>query len=86
MSYSEEKNISYMAGGGAKRFTTGASTVTGNYKAIYIVRNTQFTSIIAADITGATRISSKTSFAAPTVIQGAITKVKVKGGACFLIS
>ena len=86
MSNSFERNMTYFAGGGIKTWTTAATTKTGNYKAIYIVRNTQFTSITAADITGATRISSKTSFSPPCVIQGAITKVKVKGGACFLIS
>ena len=86
MSYSEDRMMNYLAGGGVKRWTTGASTVTGSYKAIYILRNSQFTSITAADITGATRISSKTSFSPPCVIQGSITKIKMKGGACFLVS
>lgn len=80
------RQLFYMAGGGTKRWTTAATTVTGTFKAIYICRNTQFTSITSTDITGATRISSKTSFTPPCIIQGAITKVKVKGGACFLIS
>ena len=81
-----ERMLVYLAGGGKKTFTTSPATVTGIYKAIYMCRNTQFTSLTATgDILKATRISSETSFAAGTVIQGNITKIKTKGGACFLV-
>jgi hypothetical protein len=86
MSNESDRMLVYLCGGGKKRFTTAASTVTNNYKAIYMCRNCAFTSIIATgNIVGATRISSKTSFVAGTVIQGTITKIKLKAGACFLV-
>jgi|WetSurMetagenome_2_1015567.scaffolds.fasta_scaffold18875_3 hypothetical protein len=81
-----DRMLVYLAGGGVKTFTTSPSTVTGNYKALYMCRNSQFISITATgDIKKSTRISSKTSFAAGTVIQGTITAFKLKGGAIFAI-
>ena len=86
MSNEVDRMLIYLSGGGVKTFTTSPATVTGSYKAIYMARNCQFTSITAiGNIKKATRISSKTSFAAGTVIQGTITKIKTKGGACFLV-
>ena len=86
MTNTGERNLIYLAAGGVKRFTTAGSTVSGDYRAIYFCRNTQLTSLTCTDITNAAGISSKTSFAAGTCLQGAISKVKVKGGAIFLIN
>lgn len=86
MAETADKLLAFSVGGGIKTFTTSPSTVTANYRALYMCRNSQFTSIIASGtIKKATRISSKTSFAAGTVIIGNITKIKLKGGAIFAI-
>lgn len=83
---SENRYLMYLANGGAKRFTSANSTVSGSYKGIYFARDSQLTSLTAADISGATRLTSETSFMAGTVLLGNITKVIVKGGALFLQS
>jgi hypothetical protein len=73
-------------GAGMKTFTTSPSTVTANYRCLYMCRNSQFTSLTASGtLKKATRISSKTSFAAGTVIFADVTKFKLKGGAILAI-
>lgn len=79
-----DRYLMFLANGGVKRFTSAGSTVSGSYKGIYFARNSQLTSLTAADISGATRLTSATSFIAGTVLLGNITKVIVKGGALFL--
>ena len=82
-----ERSLAYLtAGGGARRFTTSPTTVTQAIKAIYMCRGCALTSITASDITNETKIGTGTTFAAGTVLQGDISKIKIASGACILIS
>ena len=85
MTNAGERNLMYLAGGGVQRYTTAKSTVTGNYKAIYMCRSCSFSSIVATDITNASAIGTGTTFAAGVVLQGNITSVALDAGACMLV-
>ena len=81
-----EQALTYSVGAGIGTFTTSPSTVTAKYSALYMCRNSQFTSLTATGtLKKATRVSSKTSFVAGTVIIADVTKFKLKGGAIIAI-
>jgi hypothetical protein len=65
-------------------YISGATTYSAAIKAIYCIRNCQWTSITATNITRSTAISSGTSWVAGVTIRAKITKVKLKGGAALL--